>query len=548
MRVSFPDHETSADKAGESRRLKTILWTAAFLLSSLAFSAIGSYSSALGFVVSTLVRFGACAFCAFYARAVESALANAHLSRMIPSAIFGGVLLVQITKKALDYPNPYLPGGVIVLLAILAVPAVMMLSMRVLTYASQHLLGVAKSFARQTSRFERWYLVIAFAVLSLACVLLYANTNLFYATVYQGKPIPYDVVYTSDSAVILKGNAYFDIYHVTNDLRQPLFGLFAMPFVLPATLLSKILFFLPLAYPVLINLTQIALVLITILMIARLTGLEARERAFAILILTFAYPTLLFSLNLEQYVFAVFWLIAFLFLAGQRARGADFAFIGMTGSLLTSGIFLPFMTSGQKLSSRIRQTLLAIAMFFIVVVLLNRQYVFFTGFSYFKQLLGSYGGAKISMLEKAQQFSAMLEGLFFRPEAQWTTFAGHPAYLLAPVTGFSWGGIAVLLLAVTGFALNRRNRFAQFSFVFVLVSVALHAVIGWGAKENGMTLYAYYYLWAYVTLIYLGLERLLSPLKQWRFVAYGVLCAALLGVNLGAIIDLVRFGLTYYPA
>lgn len=547
MRVSFLNRITSAGEAGGSHRLRTILWTVGFLLSSLSFSAIGSYSSALGFIASTLVRFGACVFCAVYSKTVESALSHARPSWMLPSAVFGGVLLFQITKKALEYPKPFLPGGVIVLLAILAIPAVMMLSMRVLIYLQDHVLDVCKTFICETSRFERIYLLVTFALLSLACVLIYANTNLFYATVYQGKPIPYDVVFTSDSAVILKGNAYFDIYHVTNDLRQPLFGVFAMPFVLPATLLSKILFFVPLAYPILINITQIGLVLITIFLIVRMMGLEPRERALAILLLTFAYPTLLFSLNLEQYVFAVFWLIVFLFLAERRTKGAELAFVAMTGSLVTSGIFLPFLTSGQKLKSRIRQSVLALVMFFVVVILLNRQYVFFTGFAYFKQLLGSYGGAKISALEKVQQFSAMLGGLFFRPDAQWTTFAGHPAYLLKPVTAISWGGVAVFVLAVSGFALNRRNRFAQASFLFVLVSLVLHAIIGWGAKENGMTLYGYYYLWAYFALIFLGLERILSHLKQWRFVVYGGCCVALLFVNLGAIIDLVRFGLLYYP-
>ena len=519
-----------------------------FFLSSIAFSAIGSYSSALGFAVSTLVRFGACAFCALYGKAADSARGNARASLIIPAAILGGVLLFQITKKAVDYPVSFLPDWAMVLLAVLAIPAVMMMTMRALQYLSLQLLDTMKAFVRQTGRFERYYLAIAFALFALVCAIVYAKTDVFYATVYQGKQVPYDVVFTSDSAVILSGNAYFDIYHVTNDLRQPLFGLFAMPLVLPATLLSKILFFLPKAYPILINITQIGIVLVTILMIVRLMGLEARERAFAILMLTTAYPTLLFSLNLEQYVFAVFWMIVFLTLAAQRAQGTEFAYLAMTGSLLTSGVFLPFMTSGQSLKVRIRQALLTAAMFFTVVILLNRQYVFFTGFSYFQQLLGSYGGAKIGLLEKVQQFSAMLGGLFVRPDAQWTTFAGHPAYLLAPVTGISWAGIAVLLLAVAGFALNRRNRFAQFSFLFVLVSIALHAVVGWGAMENGMTLYAYYYLWAYFALIFLGLERLLSPLKRWRFVAYGALCAALAVVNIGAIIDLVRFGLTYYPA
>lgn len=545
----FQPLTTASERGGapQTRGNRFSVWMAVFLLSSLAFSAIGTYSSWVGMAASTLLRFAVCCVCAFVFKAVDSAKSDMRLRPAIFAAILGGVLLWQVAEKAVSYPTAMLPKGVMLALALLAIPAAFLLTYAALQSCARQLKGALKEFIQQTTRFESLYLWIAFSVMTLACVLLYLNTNVFYETVYQGKFVPYDVLFTSDSAVILQGNAYFDIYHVTNDLRQPLFGLFAMPFVLPATALAKTLFFFPQAYPILINLTQIFLVLVTILMIVRLLDLDLGVRPFAVLLLSVTYPVLLFSLNLEQYVFAVFWLVLFLYLAVKQQQGREIVFLAMAGSLVTSGVFFPFLSSEEKLSARIRSIFKTLVLFFVIVILLNRQYVFLTGLSYFKHLVGSYGGTQIPLLEKVQQFLAMLESIFIRPETQWTTFSAHPAYLLSPVTGLHFGGLAVLLLAIVGFGLNYRNRFAQFSFLFVLLSVALHVVVGWGAIENGMTLYAYYYLWAYFSLIVLGLEKLLSPLKRWRLLVYGLAIVALAVVNFAAIADIVRFGLTHYP-
>jgi len=548
--VLFQPFTTASERGGAplTRGNRFSVWMAVFLLSSLAFSAIGTYSSWVGLIASTLLRFGVCCFCAFGLKAVALAKADMRLRIAIPAAILGGVLLWQVTQKAASYPNAFLTKGVFLALALLAMPAAFLLTYSALQYCAKQLKGALKEFIQQTTRFESFFLWIAFSVMTLACVFLYLKTNVFYETIYQGKFIPYDVLFTSDSAVILQGNAYFDIYHVTNDLRQPLFGLFAMPFVLPATALSKALFFFPQAYPILINITQIFLVLITILMIVRMLDLDVGVRPFAVLLLSVTYPVLLFSLNLEQYVFAVFWLVLLLYLVVKQQKGREIAFLAMAGSLVTSGVFFPFLSSEEKLSTRIRSIVKTLVLFFVIVILLNRQYVFLTGLSYFKHLVGSYGGTQIPLLEKVQQFFAMLESIFIRPETQWTTFSAHPAYLLSPVTGFHFGGIAVLLLAIVGFILNYRKRFAQLSFLFVILSIGLHVVVGWGAIENGMTLYAYYYLWAYFSLIFFGLEKLLSPLKRWRFLVYGAAIVALAVVNLAAIADIVRFGLTHYPA
>lgn len=547
MLVQSNSAASAKDDSAFARKSKLTVWIAIFLLSSLAYSAIGSYSGLMGLLATTGLRFCVCLFCAFYLKAVRYAVSDLRIRHIIPAAILGAVLLWQVTEKAAVYPTAFLSKGVLIILAVAAAPCVFLLTLAAVRYCMEELKDAVHEFIRETTRFEKWYLWIAFACMAICCIILYASSNMYYAAYYQGKFIPYDVLFTSDAPVILKGNAFFDIYHVTNDLRQPLFGLFSMPVVFPAVVISGLLSFWPIVFPILINMTQIFLVILSILIIVRLLGLEGGARKFAALILNVAYPVILFSMNIEQYVFAVFWLVCLLYLIVRNAKGQRIAYLAALSSLLTSGIYILSLEYGQKIKKKIQAALLTFTVFFTIVILLNRQYVFITGLTYFQNLVTSFGGEHISLLERIQQFSAMLWSLFIRPETQWTSFSGHPAYFLAPVTGFYWGGLIVFLMAVLGFILNRNNRFARLSFLFVVLSIGLHIFIGWGAIENGMTLYTYYYLWAYFSLIFLGLEKILLPLKKWRFILYGLVLITLAILNFTALMDIVRFGITHYP-
>ena len=523
------------------------VWITIFLISSIAYSAIGSYSSLMGLLATTGLRFCVSCICVFYFKAIRYAISDLRMKHIIPTTIIGAVILCQVTEKAALYPKAFLSSWILIVLAIAAAPCVFLLTLAAVRYCMEELKDAVRGFIRETTRFEAWYLCIVFLSMLLCCIILYSQTNMFYEAYYQGKMIPYDVLYTSDSAVILQGNAFFDIYHVTNDLRQPLFGLFSMPLVLPAVVISQLLSVWPILYPILINTTQIFLVLLTVLIIVRSLDLNGASRKIAVLLLSVTYPVMLFSMNIEQYVFAVFWLVCLLYLITRNAKGQRVAYLASLSSLVTSGIYIVSLESENKLKKRIQTAILTFVLFFSIVILLNRQYIFITGLNYFKQLVSSYGGSQITILDRVQQFSVMLWSLFIRPAAQWTTFSGHPAYMLTPVTSFQWGGLAVFLMAILGFALNHDNRFARLSFLFVVLSIMLHVFIGWGAVENGMTLYTYYYLWAYFSLLFLGLEKILQPLKSWRFILYGLVLVLLAISNFYGMMDIVRFGIAHYP-
>ena len=57
-------------------------------------------------------------------------------------------------------------------------------------------------------------------------IVAFAQTEAFYGAEYG-----FDVIYTSDSTFLVQGNVYLALTHAENDLRQPLFGVFAAPFI-----------------------------------------------------------------------------------------------------------------------------------------------------------------------------------------------------------------------------------------------------------------------------------------------------------------------------
>ena len=72
-------------------------------------------------------------------------------------------------------------------------------------------------------------------------------------------------------------------------------------------------------------------------------------------------------------------------------------------------------------------------------------------------------------------------------------------------------------------------------------------LLGWGAKENGMILYTLYFGWAFVSLIVMLIDKLPEKLNVLKYVLYAASIIALMYFNIPGIIEIIRFGVTYYP-
>jgi hypothetical protein len=73
--------------------------------------------------------------------------------------------------------------------------------------------------------------------------------------------------------------------------------------------------------------------------------------------------------------------------------------------------------------------------------------------------------------------------------------------------------------------------------------------LGWGTKENGLILYALYFGWAFLVLLFQLVEKIENKLNIKCLIPVVTMVAviALLVINIPAILEMVNFAITYYP-
>ncbi len=411
--------------------------------------------------------------------------------------------------------------------------------------------AVAKRFLRGGDAVERWYLPIAFIAAAVLIVLLYSRTSVFSGPNIDADNVwdKIDIVYTSDTSSLVEQNVFLNVGASENDLRQPFFGVFAAPFALAASLISKLLFFLPGAYCVLIQLLQAGLLLFTALMIGRMLTIQGAEKALFLSAFTFLYPTLLFLLNMEQYIFSVFWLVLLVwqFVSADPGDRSD-AWVAAAGSTLTSGILLVLVPKSRRLGAWLKECLLAAVKFAAVAALFGRAAMMASSAASM-QFLMQFTGEQVPLLGRMQQYAAFVSACFVPPAAEVVRYeSGVTAYQLSAVTGWSVPGLVLAAAALAGFLLNRRDSYARVCAGWAAFSFVLLCLIGWGTSENGLVLYTLYFSWAFVSLIALLIRRVFGRRRTVRCALFAAAAAALLILNIPGIGELVRFGMQYYPA
>ena len=59
---------------------------------------------------------------------------------------------------------------------------------------------------------------------------------------------------------------------------------------------------------------------------------------------------------------------------------------------------------------------------------------------------------------------------------------------------------------------------AKISFLWVLFSILVLVLIGWGQPENGLILYGLYFAWAYLILYFMFWKKILKNIKLFKIV------------------------------
>ena len=406
-----------------------------------------------------------------------------------------------------------------------------------------------RSVFHASDRVERWYLIVACVVFAVAISLVYSKTSVFDAANASSDNVwdKIDIVYSSDSSMLTEQNVFYNIAASENDIRQPLFGAFAAPFALAASLVSRVIM-LPEAYPAIVQIVQSAFLALGIVLIVRMIGAKGAVKALALVCFSLLYPTLLFLLNVEQYIFSTFWLILLVWMIVEgEDQGRDTAWVAASGSTVTSGIFLLLLPVKGTFKEKVKRCALAVLQFAILMILLGRVAMVLSSAESIRFLM-QFAGEKLPFLARAMQYSEFAASCLIAPASEITRYVnGIAVFQQAAVNQWSVLGFFSLAAAIAGFLTNRKSRFAQICAGWAAFSLLLLCAVGWGTSENALVLYSLYFGWAFVSLIVMLIMRVL---EKWRAAQIGVLSAAVLAllvVNAQSIAALVRFGLENYP-
>lgn len=391
---------------------------------------------------------------------------------------------------------------------------------------------------------EKRILWIVFVILAVFSSVFILNSNAF-----SDASGNYDVIYTSDSNSIVGENVYLSILHGENDIRQPLFAVFAIPFLGLPYLLSVIFFFDPKSMAFFMNLPQIALLIVGYYMLAKLLKLKKRERVFFLIGILSTYTVLLFSVMMEQYIIGFFYLILFIY-EKVREKESDFTYIAASGTILTSAATIVMYFERKKGWKDFGKKFLRLFLYGVsIVILAGRTDLIFTSFQRLQALL-AFSGDKVAFRERMMQYVSFVKSCFMAPASEIIDFGnGFVCWRLRDITQWDIAGIVFIALVIVSFVINRKDKFTQVSFAWCLFSMIILGIAGWGTNENGLILYSLYFGWAYLTLI---VKLGMTIVKKLKVEKIGVIVwlgmvVYLLYENLPKMILMYQFAVKYYP-
>ena len=409
-------------------------------------------------------------------------------------------------------------------------------------YLKENLAGLCSDIEK-----KEWIVYGGVAFVYVAFLLFtYWKTQAFYGTRHSG-----DIIYTADCMSLVSRNAYLQLMHHENDLRQPLFAVFATPFMGCGYLLSILLASVPYVPGMCLAMPQMLVLLLTLFMLMRMMKMNQKNRIIFFIFIALMYPAILFSIMMEQYVVAVFWAVFYLYSLVVKNKKDDVALIGASGSLLTSAALVVLCEETDKFDWKnyiIRMFEIAgkgvFAMLFFC-----RTDVIFTVFDKINSLK-QFTGESVPVSERVLQYIYFVRSCFIAPEAR-PTWELHEqlSWQMYRVEQISILGVLLIALAIMGLVISRKQLLTKICGFWILHSIVMLGILGWGTAENGLILYTYYYGWAFWMLVYQCINYWLDKCKpQIKYAVWGIILLLLVIMNGKGFLEILIFARTHYPA
>lgn len=375
-------------------------------------------------------------------------------------------------------------------------------------------------------------------------------------------PLIGNLLYTFDTQFLLDMDVYNNINAVENDLRQPFFGIFSLPFTILPKFISSISF--TEIYPFLIAIVQGFIVFVSIILLEKMMKLKGLSKLLFMIFSCVTYPTLLFLFNMEQYVIHVFYLIVFIYMSINHIKDKDMLFIMASGTLVTSGIFFPLLGEKNNFKQSIKNIFFTFLKFVAILIISSKVLLLLPNQLKMKiDTFSNFYADTLTPIDKVNMYTNFALNTVIAPKVEvnnsilasqtmisngykYHILAYNPAISQVENTTINIFGIIILAMAILGFILNRKDSFSKICFAWILFSIILLPIIGYGADENGFILYSYYFSWAFVCLIFKLFESLFKDHTRIKNILYALLIIPIAIINFYGIYQLIEFGIQYY--
>ena len=345
-----------------------------------------------------------------------------------------------------------------------------------------------------------------------------------------------DLVYQNDSIFLYEH--YYPVFSYGYDfdwdignggIRHPMATLFTYPIYIIVSLLSNILFFVPNIVPILYAIINSLLLIITVVMLVRITNND-----WLYLIFTCSYPFLFYSVFIEKYQLAVFFIVAYLYyvLMPKKKEQQKITLVAASGVMITSAFCGFAYGSNETVKKRILDYLSLFACFIFSLIGTGRiSYIL--EFKYLKDqnYLMFFGAGDSTFYNKICSYSNMLVSCFCPIPYEATDknffWIGHS-------TVFNYWSIPIILFIVVGFIKNYKKSYVKVLMLWILWSF-LQGVLG-----SGSPLFNLYFAWAIIPMTLIGIDTLVKK-KELRDMAYCIIVAMMLYKNIIHMKDLFDY-------
>jgi hypothetical protein len=322
-------------------------------------------------------------------------------------------------------------------------------------------------------------------------------TTSFSLPIHKGNDVLYDVIYTADNGYLSKYNSWLNINCAENDLRQPLFALFSLPFSIIASFISNFVFFTRKGYEyyTIMQIIQFFLLALSTIMISRIFKINNKNKKYFFLMSSVSYPYVLFSLLLEQYIISFFYLILTIYYYFYSKKD-NYFYVAATGTILTSGILFPLTFRKDNIKHWLKNCINCLLIFLTLMVIIGKINLL-EEYSSYKNFYAEFASSKIDNINK---YTVYVKDIFFVSKG---TVSYQPRsfgkinqyrYISKIQKKTSLIGVIIIILSTISIVINYKDKRIIIAYLWILFAFIILGIIGWGAYENGFILYSLYFM------------------------------------------------------